>query len=1091
MSSVHPPAPRPRRLRDLSRNLFVLVSAALAANLLFLAAIGSAFKLARDAAERRAVALGVVDELRHETEQLNRLVRAYVATADARYLMLYYDILAVREGEKPPPVNEDIGHYWEEVIAGLRSHAMPATGTGISLTERVRRLAFDANEQQALARVLEATQRLGKTEQIAFAATQGLYDARTQQFVSEGQPDREHALQVIYGQAYATSAAGLTEAVHELAHLTDLRTAKAVNNAADRLRQFVIGAMALDVVVACLMWLAWRGLQQRLLIPVAEMARTAERLADGDYAARVPPRAGNVHEIDALTRTLDQMAASVESDVQARERNRQEIEAARAQAEAATQAKSMFLANMSHEIRTPMNAIIGMTHLALGTELDARQRDYLHKVKDAATMLLGVLNDILDFSKIEAGKLSLESVPCRIDEVAGNALMMLRERAQSKELELVYDLQDPALLAEAGSFCGDPLRLGQVLVNLLSNAVKFTERGHVRLAIGLADSGPGGSPPGRADPTQATLRIAVSDTGLGMTPEQLGRLFQEFTQADGSTTRRYGGTGLGLSISRRLVGLMGGTLSVQSAPGVGSTFTVDLPVRLTPPTPHPDQPDLGRLRVLVVDDHRETRQSLYGQLKALGVGRADGGLLEAVSGGEEALARCEAARRVGQAFDLVLLDWILPDIEGGQVLRRLNAAGEPVPRVVVVSAYGWDNLRREALALGAAGFLPKPVLPEPLRAAISPRPAAVEALVAPSPLPQLLRGLRVLLVEDNPVNRQLAAELLGQAGASVDIAEHGRKAIDLLEAHGAQAYDIVLMDLQMPVMDGYEATRIIRGRPEWRELPVLAMTAHAMVEERERCLAMGMRGHIAKPLDPISLIHDLVPYRPRVPGPAPATALVPPPAPAGPAVGFEPLPAWPGIDTADALARCGGERLLRNSLATFLTQYREHGASLPALTAPDRLPELAREAHTLKGLGRQLGMAAVAQAAVALEQALARHASADPADLAAATQALGASLHTVVQGLLNAPPRTDGPPPDTAAVGAVDWEELRRLLADADSEALVHWNAHRTRLIAALPPATARALDSAVQRCDFDGALELLPAPPTSMTEDARDDAVS
>jgi CheY-like chemotaxis protein/HPt (histidine-containing phosphotransfer) domain-containing protein len=715
-----------------------------------------------------------------------------------------------------------------------------------------------------------------------------------------------------------------------------------------------------------------------------------------------------------------------------------------------------------------MNAIIGMTHLALGTELDAQQRDYLDKVRDAATMLLGVLNDILDFSKIEAGKLTLESVPCRIEEVAGRALMLLRERAHHKELELLCDVEDAALLAEAGCFLGDPLRLGQVLVNLLSNAVKFTERGHVRLSVGL--EGHDGAGLG----AQATLKLAVQDTGVGMTPIQVGRLFQEFTQADGSTTRRYGGTGLGLSISRRLVELMGGTLVARSEVGIGSTFTVSLPVRLAPVAVSTRQAALGPLRVLVVDDQRESRHSLVGQLRALGVGSADGGVVEATGSGAEAVARCEAARRVGHGFDLVLLDWVLPDMDGGQVARQLCATAGPRPRVVVVSAYGWDNLRRDAQAAGAEGYLAKPILPEALRRVLLPGTAVVAAR---ADAVQTLRGLRVLLVEDNPINRQLASELLARAGASVDLAVHGREAIERLESNGPQAYDLVLMDLQMPVMDGYEATRAIRARPEWNPLPIVAMTAHAMVEERDRCLALGMRGHIAKPLDPVALVRELAAYVPAEPGPTPATAL-PPVLPRSPTEQRLPWPAWPGIDLPAALAHCGGDTLLRNGLAAFAAQYADHETTLRVLAAQDRRGDLAREAHTLKGLGRQFGMHAVAVAAVALESAL--HANREGP--IASVEGLAEAIAAVVRELAAAPP---WPQPATTGGAAVaspvvvsheGWAELRRLLVDADSEALVRWQTLREALMAALPEPAARALDHAVQGCDFDAALALLPA---------------
>jgi two-component system, sensor histidine kinase and response regulator len=1067
-SSFGPDAPRPKvQLRRLSRAFFLVVALALLANLLFLVAINGAYERAREVGTRRDRAMALVADLRLETARLSQLVRSYVSSADPRYLMIYYDILAVREGKKALPVTDDPDLFWDQVIAGERVHDTPSSAPGVSLAQRMQQQFFGVAEQEALQRILQATEQLGRTEQIAFAATQGLYDASKREFVDTGTPDREFARTVIFGPDHSRQSSAVTDRVVALAHLTDERTAAEVEAGAERLRQLIIAAILVDLAVVILASLAWRAVGRQVLEPVADLAHTAERLAGGDYSARARLGAGRTQEIDKLARTLDQMARAIEDDIAARERHRDELETARAQAVAATQSKSMFLANMSHEIRTPMNAIIGMTHLALRTELDAQQRDYLDKVQNAATLLLGVINDILDFSKIEAGKLSLESVPCQIEEVLSGALMLLRERAQQKGLELLCDLRHPALLADAGTFWGDPLRLGQVLVNLLSNAVKFTDRGHVRVVVDLE------LPEVDNAEALAGLRIAVHDTGLGMTPEQVSRLFNDFTQADGSTTRRYGGTGLGLSIARRLVQMMGGDITVTSAAGEGSVFTVQVPMRFASAPAGLGRADLASMRVLVVDDQTETRQSLTRQLQALGVGQGPGGLVEAVDSGTYALQRCAAAARVDQPIDLLLLDWVLPDMDGGKVLAALRASGEPVPRVVVVSAYGWDQLRHDALAGGAQAILEKPVMPEALRRVLTPSTQA--EVTRPMPVLRPLAGLKLLLVEDNAINRQIACELLRGAGASIDTAVHGREAIDKLEQHGPQAYHLVLMDLQMPVMDGYEATRAIRSRLPWRDLPIIAMTAHAMVEERERCLALGMQDHISKPLDPAGLLRQLQPYVPdnntlgdQQPLPTPAPEPVTPGLPL-------PWPAWQGIDIQDALQHCAGERLLRDHLALFARLYADHPARLRELAAAGPWVELVREAHTLRGLGLQLGMAGLALAAGEVERAA--------ADNPASNEAINTLVGTLADELalrvatLQASPPWPVTRPASAAPSPAPgaWTALRRLLAEADSDALVQWHAQRETLMASLPPPAAQALDSALQQCNFDRALALVP----------------
>nr|WP_286180450.1 response regulator [Leptothrix sp. C29] len=944
--------------------------------------------------------------------------------------------------------------------------------------------------------VLQATGRLRGIEQIAFAATQGLYDVAARDFTSDHRPEPEFARALVHGRDYTALGAGLADAVALLARRTDERTLAEVRAAGRRLGRFSDAAQSVDLVLIAAVLGALVVVQRRVLRPIDHLAEIAQAYAAGQYRERSRRDEGpRMAEIDALATTLDRMAASIEEDLAHRERHQRDLEAARRQAEDATQAKSRFLANMSHEIRTPMNAIIGMTHLALGTTLDAQQRDYLNKVHRASTMLLGILNDILDFSKIEAGKLAIESVPCRVEELVDAPLMLLRDQAQDKGIELLCEYADPALLGEQGGFRGDPLRIGQILNNLMSNAVKFTRQGHVRLRVDRRPL------PGT---DRAELVFSVEDTGIGLTPEQRARLFHEFTQADGSTTRRYGGTGLGLTIARRLAELMGGSLTVDSEAGRGSRFTLTLPVQPVPASAAaavlPLQ-QIGAMRVLVADDHAESRTALVSQLRALGVGAGAGGMIEAVGCGAQVIERVEASAAAGAPFDLVLLDWVLPDIDGGGVLRALRDLPVRPARVMVISAYGWDSLRASALQAGALGFLPKPIVPEALRRLLAPGSVPVQG---PPPADddagaRALQGLRVLLVEDNPVNRQLACELLARSGAQVEVAVHGAEAIERLEQAGAGAFDVVLMDLQMPVMDGYEATRAIRERAEWRELPILAMTAHAMVEERDRCLALGMRGHIAKPIDPAGLVETLKAYRPAgaqaLPSPQPSGPPAAPPAVAAAA----PASPWRDIDLAAATRQCLSETLARTCLEQFALHYAPLDAEggFRALLARDALAELGREAHTLKGLGRQLGMEEVCTASVELERRLQSQAGRD--GLQAAAWRLDAALAQVLEQLAHCPPvRPAGAGGRDAEGGAVDaavlpedaaqrggageiearWERLRELLGVGDSQALVLWTEQGEALRAALPPPSARALDEAIRHCDFERALECLPAPP-------------
>lgn len=800
--------------------------------------------------DNRLEAIEQLRLLQSEFDALQTLVAAYVVSKNSVHLVNYYELLDAHAGARQYAAPVDSG-YWSNLIAGTTKPVPLVAGESPNLAKRLilpQGLASQPNfdPEESVVNILELSKALREREQVVFALTQGLYDPESQTYVSEAPVRDDLAIEMLFSEEYLRISNAIRAEIQLRIDGLEKGFQQVIAQQTEIINENVRFDFYVGLSIFILLLTGLLVFQRYVIAPLRELNLISQKIARGNYNI-VIPKPGVVAEMSNLIKGFALMIGSFRRELdqieitRAAEVNALEAKIGKERAEAQAQARGMLLANMSHEIRTPMNAILGMTALTLKSDLPTQERGYLLKVQDAARSLLGLLNDILDFSKAEAGMIELEAIEFTLDEVLANSFLAVQNQAASRKLLLINEVANGYSSQMSQRLIGDPSRLRQVMSNLLSNAVKFTESGSIRVYSKLTS----------VSSETLELRVEVHDTGSGLTKSQTERIFGKFAQANASVARLYGGTGLGLSIARELVHLMGGEISVESTPGKGSCFWFWVPLRydsdiLAAPLP------LAQQHALVLHERGAAVQGMASVLRSIGLSvrlhhRTDSAL--------------ESFR--AQSWDWFFIQSSFPLGAAGlpsELLEHLLAVNTPVV-LVDQDLFSCDNTLFENMPTTFTTRLQRvahPILAQdihaPLRPNLEPLPQMFSQGLASS---KPFLGLRALVLEDHPVNQELIETMLIDLGFEVHVRINGQEAVQWLDDDSTPDLHVIITDLEMPVMDGFEFVGWLKDQTRWMDTPVIGLTGHAFTETKNRCLDLGMSDFITKPIEAHALQNSL------------------------------------------------------------------------------------------------------------------------------------------------------------------------------------------------------------------------------------------